>query len=392
VPDLDLAGAAVGLGRALREEGVPTGPERSVRFARALELAPPADRDALYWTARAVFVSSRDQIEAFDRVFARLLAAPADPASWRGQEPADADGVRDRARERQAADPGSTTTGPLLTADARAAERDRDADSDSDQGVLAAASEEERLARKSFDALERDELAELRRMMARLSLAPPLRRTRRRRRGHHGERLDLRATIRRSLRTGGDPVEYARRRRRVRRRRLVMLLDVSGSMEPYSRAFVQFLESGVGGARAEAFVFATRLTRITRQLRGRNPQAAIDRAASAAPDWSGGTRIGAALKAFNDRYGRRGLARGAVVVILSDGWECGDCAELGVQMERLARLAHRIVWVNPRAAAPGFAPLAGGMLAALPHVDALASGHSLDALDEVLEAIAEKER
>jgi uncharacterized protein with von Willebrand factor type A (vWA) domain len=166
-----------------------------------------------------------------------------------------------------------------------------------------------------------------------------------------------------------------------------MLLDISGSMEPYARAFLQFLESGVGGAHAEAFVFATRLTRLTPALRGRHPQAAIERAAATAPDWSSGTRIGAALKEFNDRYGRRGMARGAVIVILSDGWEHGDPAGVGREMERLGRLAHRIVWVNPRAASREFAPLAGGMAAAVPHVDALLSGDSLDALDEVVRAI-----
>jgi uncharacterized protein with von Willebrand factor type A (vWA) domain len=254
-------------------------------------------------------------------------------------------------------------------------------------GVLAAASEEERLRGTSFDALSVDELIALRALMQRLALAPPERRSRRQKRGRRGERLDVRATLRRSLRTGGDPVVHARRRRRTKRRPLVLLLDVSGSMEPYSRAFLQFLESAVGGADAEAFVFATRLTRLTRALRGRAPQAAIDRATKAAPDWSGGTRIGAALKAFNDLHGRRGLARGAVVVILSDGWERGDPAAVGREMERLRRLAHRIVWVNPRAASTAFAPLAGGMAAALPHVDALLSGHSLAALDEVVEAI-----
>lgn len=169
-----------------------------------------------------------------------------------------------------------------------------------------------------------------------------------------------------------------------------MLLDVSGSMESYARAFLQFLEGGVGGADAEAFVFATRLTRLTRALRGRDPQEAIARATAAAPDWSGGTRIAAALKEFNDRYGRRGMARGAVVVILSDGWERGDPQAVGREMERLARLAHRIVWVNPRAAADEFAPLAAGMAAAAPHVDALLSGHSLAALDDVVEAIGER--
>ena len=167
-----------------------------------------------------------------------------------------------------------------------------------------------------------------------------------------------------------------------------MICDISGSMEPFARAYLLFLQSAArGSAPAEAFVFATRLTRLTRALRGRNPEAAIQRAAAAAPDWSGGTRIGEALREFNDRFGRRGMARGAVVVILSDGWEHGDPGLLGREMERLGRLAHRIVWVNPRAAAPGFAPVTGGMAAALPHCDALLSGHSFAALERVAEAI-----
>ena len=168
-----------------------------------------------------------------------------------------------------------------------------------------------------------------------------------------------------------------------------MLCDISGSMEPYARAYLQFLTCAAGsGPNAEAFVFATRLTRLTRALRSRSPERAIQRAAAAAPDWSSGTRIGDALKAFNDRHGRRGMARGALVVILSDGWERGDPALVAREMERLSRLAYRIVWVNPRVAASEFSPRAGGMAAALPHCDALVSGHSLDALDEVVEAIA----
>jgi uncharacterized protein len=168
----------------------------------------------------------------------------------------------------------------------------------------------------------------------------------------------------------------------------VMLCDISGSMEPYARAYLQFLNCAAGsGPNAEAFVFATRLTRLTRALRSRHPERAIQRAAAAAPDWSSGTRIGDALKAFNDRHGRRGMARGAVVVILSDGWERGDPALVGRQMDRLARLAHRIVWVNPRVGASSFSPRAGGMVAALPHCDALVSGHSFEALHEVVEAI-----
>jgi uncharacterized protein len=167
-----------------------------------------------------------------------------------------------------------------------------------------------------------------------------------------------------------------------------MLCDISGSMEPYARAYLQFLTSAAGsGPHVEAFVFATRLTRLTRALAGRHPERAIQRAAAAAPDWSSGTRIGDALKSFNDRHGRRGMARGAVVVILSDGWERGDPALVGREMQRLSRLAHRIVWVNPRVSASAFSVQAGGMVAALPYCDALVSGHSFEALAEVADAI-----
>jgi hypothetical protein len=158
-------------------------------------------------------------------------------------------------------------------------------------------------------------------------------------------------------------------------------------MEPYSRAFLAFLHGAVGGANAEAFVFATRLTRLTRALRGHQPDLAIGRAAAAAPDWSGGTRIGQALARFNDEHGRRGMARGAVVVIVSDGWETGDTELLAREMERLRRLAYRIVWVNPRKAAPGFVPRAGGMAAALPFCDAFVPGHNLFALSQAIQEI-----
>jgi hypothetical protein len=253
---------------------------------------------------------------------------------------------------------------------------------------LLLASDEEVLRRRSFDALEPYELAQLYRMMSRLELATPRRRTRRYEKGRSGEHMDLRRTLRASRRTGGDPVRLARRHRRIVPRRLVMLCDISGSMEPYARAYLQFLTCAAGsGPNAEAFVFATRLTRITRSLRSRSPERAIQHAAAAAPDWSSGTRIGDALKAFNDRHGRRGMARGALVVILSDGWERGDPQLVEREMARLARLAHRIVWVNPRVGAGGFSVGSAGMLAALPYCDALVSGHSFQALDEVVAAI-----
>jgi uncharacterized protein with von Willebrand factor type A (vWA) domain len=254
--------------------------------------------------------------------------------------------------------------------------------------TVSAASSLERLAERNFAELEPDELRALHHLMALLALAPPTRRTRRARRDPHGSRLDVRATIRASRRTGGDPARRVLRRRVERPRQLVLLCDISGSMEPYSRAFLQLLHAAVGGANAEAFVFATRLTRLTRSLRARDPDLAIERASAAARDWGGGTRIGEALRRFNDEHGRRGLARGAVVVILSDGWERDEPGLVAREMERLRRLAYRIVWVNPRKAARGFEPLAGGMAAALPYCDAFVSGHNLRALTAVAAAIA----
>ncbi|HET6174396.1 MAG TPA: VWA domain-containing protein [Gaiellales bacterium] len=385
--ELDLPALAGALSRRLHDAGVPVTPTRSADFARALELVRPVGRQRLYWTARAVLVADLGQVGAFDAVFASVFGRRDDEAF----SPEDAQTVVTAADERSAAE-HRTSPGDAASRAAQggfsASAPEADDESEAVDVPLALASDEERLAGRSFDALEPHELAQLYRLMSRLQLATPLRRTRRYERGRDGRGIDMRRTLRTSLRTGGDPIRLARRRRRVVHRRLVMLCDISGSMEPYARAYLQFLTCAAGsGPDAEAFVFATRLTRLTRALSSRNPERAIQRAASAAPDWSSGTRIGDALKAFNDRHGRRGMARGAVVVILSDGWERGDPALVGQEMERLARLAHRIVWVNPRVGASAFAPRAGGMVAALPHCDALVSGHSFQALGAVVEAI-----
>jgi uncharacterized protein with von Willebrand factor type A (vWA) domain len=378
---LDLPPLAGALGQRLRAAGVPVTAERSAEFARALTLVRPNSRRRLYYTARSVFVSDQSHAQAFDAVFASLFG---DPVSAESPEP-DKHPEPDRTSA-----PGTSTEGELQAGAATASGRAGEDDSDAQEADLpvALASDEEVLAGKRFDALDADELAKLHRLMSRLKLATPLRRTRRYERGRHGERIDMRRTLRASLRSGGDPIRLARRRRRTVPRRLVMLCDISGSMEPYGRAYLQFLAAAAGsGPHAEAFAFATRLTRLTRALASRRPERAIQRAAMAAPDWSSGTRIGDALKEFNDRHGRRGMARGAVVVILSDGWERGDPALVGREMERLSRLAHRIVWVNPRVSAPGFSVRAGGMVAGLEHCDALVSGHSFNALGEVVDAI-----
>jgi uncharacterized protein with von Willebrand factor type A (vWA) domain len=377
--------AAVALGRSLRAAGLPVTPDRSVTFASAAAIVDAQDRDALYWAARVSFVTARDQVAAFDAVFAQVVDGIADPAGAGRGDPAAPRAPRGRrppARAPAAAPAARVPGGAPATAPAGSA-----AGAPRPVAVGVSASELERLADVRLDELGEDELAVVADLLRRLAVATPPRRARRARRSHHGEHLDVRATLRRSRRTGGDPVERLHRRRRERPRRLVVLLDVSGSMAPYARAYLLLLEGAGRGARAETFVFATRLTRVTKALRDGRAATALERASAAAPDWAGGTRLGEALRAFNDRFGRRGMARDAVVVVLSDGWERGDPALLAREMGRLARLAYRIVWVNPRVAAPGFAPATGGMAAALPHVDELVSGHSLAALDEVVAAV-----
>ena len=366
---LDLPALVGALSRRLHDAGLPVTPARAADVARALTLVRPVSRGTLYWTIRSVVVTEDTQVKVFDAVFAEVFGGASDDEPEVELE--DVTTVPDWQNDEA---PGSTSA---------------DDDETEQEIPLTIASADEVLRTKRFDALAPDELAELYRLMTALELATPLRRTRRYEKRRRGERIDLRRTLRGSLRTGGDPVRLRRRRRRVVPRRLVLLCDISGSMEPYARAYLQFLACAAGcGPNAEAFAFATRLTRLTRALRSRNPERAIQRAAAAAPDWSSGTRIGEALGAFNDRHGRRGMARGAVVVILSDGWERGDPALVGRELERLSRLAYRIVWVNPRMAADAFSVRAGGMVAALPHIDALVSGHSFAALREVTEAIA----
>jgi uncharacterized protein len=388
--DLDLPPLVGALSRRLYEAGLPITPARAADFARALTIVRPMARRRLYWTAHSVFVSDPAQVGAFDAVFFAVFGKGEEGEELEPEYARTVASVPDdRPQSERKVAPHGSDAQPL---DGVPSPRPGGLDGEEDQAEvevpLALASDEERLRSRSFDALEPHELAELYRLMSRLELATPRRLTRRYEKGRHGEHIDLRRTLRASLRTGGDPIRLARRHRRVARRRLVMLCDISGSMEPYARAYLQFLTCAAGsGPNAEAFVFATRLTRVTRALASRSPERAIQRAAAAAPDWSSGTRIGDALKEFNDRHGRRGMARGAVIVILSDGWERGDPMLVGREMERLARLAHRIVWVNPRVAAGDFSVQSGGMRAALPHCDALVSGHNFQALTEVADVI-----
>lgn len=394
--DAEPAAVATGLATALRRAGLNTGVDRASRFATALRLIPPTDHDRLYWTARTTLVGDASQLPVFDAVFGAVFGPdetspvePVDPveqADRRGDPtapplpPACPAGDRPAPPDPRPAEAGAAGAGSSAGAGSP--------DPGRPQAVPALASATERLRHTSFAELSADEVEAARRLVHRLVLATPQRRTRRTRASRRsGGRPDVGKTVRDARKTGGDPVALVYRRRRRRPRQLVLLCDVSGSMEPYTRVFLALLHASVAGARAEAFVFATRLTRLTRPLARRDPDLALRRAAEAAPDWAGGTRLAEAVRRFLDGYGRRGLARGAVVVVLSDGWAQDEPAAVAAQMMRLRRVAHRIVWVNPRKAAAGFAPRVGGMAAALPYCDAFVSGHSLAALDEVAAAV-----
>lgn len=386
---VESASLSVGIASALRRTGMSVPPDRAGRLVESLQLVPPDARDALYWTCRVVLVSSRDQLPVFDAVFAAVFDGMLDPADSRGDMNAPPPVGAEERTAAPAAHRSPTGDGRASTPAATAGEdssgtrsgRERDA-------LLMTASPDERLHDISFAELTTDEVRRMRELVRRVVLSTPRRLSRRTRRSSNArDRLDLGRTVRAAERTGGDPSRLVFARRRERPRRLVLLCDVSGSMEPYTRVFLSLLQGVASAGDAEAFVFATRLTRLTRQLRTRSPDQALARAAAVTSDWAGGTRLAESIHRFIDDHGRQGLARGAVVVILSDGW-AHDAPELvATQMARLRRLAHRIVWVNPRKVAVDFQPLVGGMAAALPYCDAFVSGHSYAALSDVAAAI-----
>ncbi len=389
--DVDLAEVVSRFGFLLHAAGVPVTPAAAGRFAESVVMARPHRTDELYWLARVTLVPDRAHFDVFDRAFEQVFRGLFDgvdternpnlPASTPSTRPSDGrppPQKRDTPEgaaggEPQPGMPGSGSPG--------------DGDMTDQDGVLAAASADEQLSTKAFGMCTPEELERLQVLMGAFRLDPPLRRSRRTRVHPLGREVDLRATLRAAQRTGGDPVNRVHRRRRARPRRVVLIADVSGSMESYGRAYLYLLHSAVRAIGAEAFVFATQLHRLTRPLALQHPVQALAKAMAQAPDWSGGTRIGEALRAFNDDHARRGVGRGAIIVIVSDGWEGGDVSLLGREMERLSRLAHRIVWVNPRKQRADYRPLVGGMAAALPWVDEFVSGHSLAALGEVVAAI-----
>jgi uncharacterized protein len=346
----------------------------------ALGSVDAGDREQAYWALRSSLTSNADDIAVFDAAFAALWdeqPAGLAPPAW--PEPA----AREEAEEAEAGRTDRTSSGE---GPAEGSEEEQEEDEDAAGRRWSAV---ERLRELDFRDYEADELARASRLIAELARTLPRRRSRRLRPSGTGPHLDRRGTLRRAMRTEGHPVQLAWRSAPPRPRRLVFAIDISGSMEPYARPLLMFLHAARQASRkVEAFAFGTRLTRLTEDLAGRRPDAALERVAGAVPDWAGGTRIGENLKLLNDVWGRRGVTRGAVVVIVSDGWERGDLELLRDQMERLAGMAYRTIWVNPLAGDPDYEPLAAGMAAALPYVDVFLPGHNLRSLEALAAVLA----
>ncbi len=366
------ADIAVAFTQILRGLGMSVPTSSTHTFAAALCATGLGDRDTTYWAGRSTLVRRMEDIALYDRAFAVF---------FEGRRSGGVD---------EAVEPLSITI---------AVDTDDDSDDSADDGSGAGDddvielrfSATEILRHKDFAEYSADELAQAQELMSHLRLSGAPRASLRR--GPTARRTsmpDIRRTVRSAIRAGGEPIERHHLAPTPRLRRLVLLLDVSGSMEPYARALLRFVHAAVAGRqKVEAFTLGTRLTRVTRELTSRDPEIAVRAAGDRVADWSGGTRLGTGLRQFNDEWGVRGLARNSIVVILSDGWDRGDPEELGAEMERLQRVTHRLIWVNPLKVTPGYAPLAWGMAAALPYVDRFVEGHSVAAMEELTRVIAE---
>jgi uncharacterized protein with von Willebrand factor type A (vWA) domain len=354
----------VSFARALRAGGLPVTADRTQAFLRAIACAGAGERSCVYWAGRATLCASPDDLEAYDRLFDTWFSVAGRPR-------------------------GPARPPPRTVGHAALDAEQKEGTGGGEQVLRAMASGHEVLRHRDVAVMSAAERRRMATLFASLPVSAPTRRSVRRRSWHRGE-VDARRWLRDSLRRGGEPGPLLRRRRRVRARRVVLLIDVSGSMEPYADALLRLAHRMVSALpRVEVFTVGTRLTRVTAALRLRDPDRALAAAGAVVPDWSGGTRLGESLRAFTDRWGQRGAARGAVVIIASDGWERGDAKLLGEQVARLQRLARSVVWMNPHRGKAGYRPVQGGIVAALPHVDALVAGHSMHAYARLLEVVAD---
>lgn len=363
---------AAGFVAALREAGVEVPIGASLLYVQALAAVNDLDRGARYWCGRTTLITRAEDFGVYHRVFGTY---------WTGIDLGD-----------EIESLTKTTSIVLDYSDDENDEAEPDVDDDTDgdePDQVMRYSAVEVLRDKDFSEYTGDELRELTHLMGRMRVFGALRPSRRLKRSKaRSGPQDLRRTVRRALANDGEPIDRRFRSRSVQPRRVVLLLDISGSMDAYSRALLRFVHATVlARGRVEAFALGTRLTRLTREMATLDPDRALDNASTAVDDWAGGTRLGDSLRAFNDEWAVRGMARGAVVVILSDGWDRGDPEMMTEQMARLSRVSYRIVWANPLKATDGYAPLARGMAAALPFIDEFVEGHSLGALEQLAEAI-----
>jgi hypothetical protein len=386
-PEAEALQRLIGFGRELRRRGLPVGTGRIVTFCRGAAALGALDRTDLYWAARSSLISRPDDVEVFDAAFDEWfregirveldLAVP--PSEVEAESHEEVEGLvveEDRivAKEWYRLDEGEG----------------EGEDAEGEAAIRIVASAVEVLREKSFADLTEEERRRVALMIRRLAVRVPTRRTRRLRPAATGSRFDVKRTLRRSLRTQGEPFHRAWRDRRSRARPLVLILDVSGSMTPYARALMQFAFAAMAaGRRVEVFCFGTRLTRVTRTLRTKDPDRAMHEVGKLVEDWEGGTRIGASLKSLLDEWSQRTALRGSVAVLCSDGLERGDPDLLRDQMARLRRLVHRLVWVNPLKGSPRYEPLARGMAAALPSIDVFLPGHNLESLEELALVLAD---
>lgn len=367
-PD-DLLTGLVGFTAVLRHAGLTITTDRVAAFLTALDNLDVTSELQTYWAGRLTLCSDPDDLPRYDAAF----------GDWFNPD----FGIRGRTRDERPHPRSSRSAALMAPPDPPSSGHD-----DSGERLHARAGGTEILRHRDLGELGPAEREHLRRLVALLRPEPPTRPSRRRRPHRRGE-PDPGATLRTVLRNQGELRELRRRDRCPRPRKVVLLIDVSGSMEPYADSLLRFAHVVVrrSPAAVEVFTLGTRLTRVTRELRLRDPEHALRAAGKAIPDWSGGTRLGEVLAAFVDCWGQRGAARRAVVVVFSDGWERGDTELLGVQMDRLSRLAHRLMWVNPHAGKAGYTPVQGGIVAALPYLDDLLAGHSLATLEKLLEVI-----
>lgn len=360
--------AAVAFGRILRRSGMKCGSDRTLEFVRALEVVGLESRDEVYWSGKAVFCSRYEDLKLYDAAF---------QAFW---DELDLDRRPQPKEEKE----------PYVELDSVMPPKEQvETDDEGEEAVTMRYSPIEVLREKDFSEYTEEEFGELDKLLSGLDISGTPRKSRRLEAAKRG-RFDHRRTLHAAMRSGGEAIRHKYRHNKLQPRRVVLLCDISGSMAGYSRALLRFLHAGViTSGKLEAFAVGTRLTRITRELTTKDPDRALREASEAVEDWSGGTRLGDAFKDFMDSWGQRGMARGSVVVILSDGWDRGDVNVLSEQMLRLSRMTHKTIWVNPLKAREGFSPIAGGMAAALPFVDTFLAGSNFDSLEELAGAIAD---